>query len=236
MKKVLTVLLVLALTLSMAACGASGKQEGSPAQNDEQGKTENIVFKYGTVDGGVYENDIAGLGFRFDEAGLMEEPMGAYRDSKPAEEIAENMLGTLVVELHCKNKDIVDENGEFLTFMIVTINVQETADSVSDYLKNLMDSSIEDYSSGKGPFEGYKLSGNDRFSGQIGGKDFEAYELLINNSTYGSNIVKRVYFARYGQYIYRISFDASDSEDHSSFDELRQEIDRLISGYFYALV
>ncbi len=219
----------------MAAGGASGKQEGSPDQNGEQGKTENIVFKYGTVDGGVYENDIAGLGFRFDEAGLMEEPMGAYRDSKPAEEIAENMLGTLVVELHCKNKDIVDENGEFLTFMIVTINVQETADSVSDYLKNLMDSSIEDYSSGKGPFEGYKLSGNDRFSGQIGGKDFEAYELLINNSTYGSNIVKRVYFARYGQYIYRVTFDASASESDSSFDEIRQDIDSLISGYFYAL-
>ncbi len=236
MKKILATVLVLSLLMTMTACGDPGKQQedSGQAQNDQQ--SENIVFKYGTVNDGVYENDIAGFGFNFGEYGLIEEPMGAYRDRTPAEEVAKNMQGTLVVELHCKNKDIVNEENEPVVFMIVTINVQESADSVSDYMKNLMDLSMKNYSSGKEPYEGYKVSGNSRFSGKIGGKDFEAYELQINDSAFGTNIVKRVYFARYGQYIYRIAFDASDSEEHSSFDELRQEIDRLISGYFYALV
>ena len=233
MKKISALLLAVSLLLSAAACGASGKQEDNGS--DGQTETENVVFKYGTVNGGVYENEIAGFGFRFDEYGLEEEPMGAYRDGTPAEEIAKNMLGTLVVELHCKNKELVDENGNDLVMMIVTVNVQESEDKVPDYLQKQLDRTLEQYRSGKEPFAGYSINGDSVFSGSIGGKEYEAYEISVNDSAFGTNIVKRVYFARFGQYIYRITIDASNSDESSSFDDLRRETDALISGYFYAL-
>ncbi len=145
------------------------------------------------------------------------------------------MLATLVVELHCKNKELIDADANPLIFMQVTINVQESADKLEDYLKQNIDRTLEQYTSGKNFYEGYTVSENKRFSGKIGGKGFEAVELAIHDSTFGTNIIERRYFARYGQYIYRITFMASDADNNSTFDQLRQETDRLIANYFYGL-
>ena len=233
MKKTLALLLVFSLLLSLAACGNSGKQQEEPADEPEQ--IENIVFEYGRVSGGVYENDIAGFGFRFGECGMEEEAMGAYRGVKPAEELAKNMLGTLVVELHCNNGGYAAGSIEPVIYMIVTVNVQEVSDRVSDFAKDSLDRSLERFGSGNSPFRGYSVSENRLLSGKIGRKDYEGYELSINDSINGTNIVKRAYFTRCGQYIYSIHFDASDSDTHSSFADLSREIDSLISGYFYGL-
>ena len=239
MKKTITLLLALMLLLGFTGCGSSGNnsqgENSQEQQNQQEPENENIEFKYGRVNNGVYENDIVGIGFRFDEYGLAEESMGAYRDRIPASEIAKNMRGTLVVELYCKNKELVDKDLNSLIFMQVTINVRESSEKVEEYMKNVMDSTLENYTSGKEIFAGYEINGNRKFSGQIGGRDFEGVELTIHDSVNLSNIVERRYFARYGQYIYRITFMASDSEYNSSADQLKREIEKLISGYFYKL-
>ncbi|MBE6115652.1 MAG: hypothetical protein E7187_02340 [Erysipelotrichaceae bacterium] len=241
MKKLITVFLTALMIFTLFGCGSKNNESNNKQGNNDaepqnpQQDTERIEFKYGRVNNGVYENDIVGVGFRFDEYGLAEEPMGAYRDNKPAEEVARNMLGTLVVELYCKNKDYVDKDGNFIIFMQVTINVQESADKLEDYLKNNMDLALEQYNSGKDFYVGYTVNESRRFSGKIGGKDFEGVEFALHDSVNGTNIVERRYFARYGQYIYRITFMASDGDYASSFDQLKQEIERLISNYFYKL-
>ena len=238
MKRFFVLLLVIAMVFTMAGCGSSkndNKGESDAKPQDQQQEIEKITFKYGRVNNGVYENDIVGIGFRFGEYGLEEEEMGAYRDRTPAEEIAKNMLGTLVVELHCKNKDLVDADGNLRIFMQVTINVQESADKLQDYMKANIDHTMEQYTSGKDFYAGYTVSDNKQFSGKIGDKNFEGAEFTIHDSTFGTNIVERRYFARYGQYIYRITFMASDSDFASTHEQLRAEIDKLISGYFYKL-
>ena len=78
MKKILTMLLVLAMVLSLAACGISGEKETTQGATESKKFTVTVVHADGSSKDFTYETTEEFVGPVLEEAGLIKGNRGAY--------------------------------------------------------------------------------------------------------------------------------------------------------------
>ena len=78
MKKLLAMLLVLAMVLSLAACSISGEKETTQSTTESKKFTVTVVHADGTSKDFTYETTEEFVGPVLEEAGLIKGNMGAY--------------------------------------------------------------------------------------------------------------------------------------------------------------
>jgi len=144
MKKIISLLLALAMVLSLAACGSSAseppkgdikpledtKQENNtPEQEEEtQPAEEDNSFSLGAMQGGIYENTYAGFGLKLDENWV-------YKTAEELQDVTgltEEMFEGTDLDLSSYNQ-ILDMMAECAD-PLASINIQYTALSAQERL------------------------------------------------------------------------------------------------------
>lgn len=132
MKKILTVLIVLALSLCIVACGDDDNKK--PTQSDE-----GQAFTFGKTDGDVYESSYIGLGFKLPENWSFADEeelnslsgIAASRVDKNVAKLLEN--ATLIYDMMAKNS----VNGDSVLVLFEKLSPAITSNyTTEEILKN----------------------------------------------------------------------------------------------------
>lgn len=147
MKKIISLLLALAMVLSLAACGSSAEspkgdikpledtqQESTPEKQEEQTQPaeEDNDFSLGAMQGGIYENTYAGFACKLDENWV-------YKTAEELQDVTgltEEMFEGTDLDLSSYNQ-ILDMMAECAD-PLASINIQYTALSAQERLAHAM--------------------------------------------------------------------------------------------------
>lgn len=147
MKKIISLLLALAMVLSLAACGSSAEspkgdikpledtqQESTPEKQEEQTQPaeEDNDFSLGAMQGGIYENTYAGFACKLDENWV-------YKTAEELQDVTgltEEMFEGTDLDLSSYNQ-ILDMMAE-CSDPLASINIQYTALSAQERIAHAM--------------------------------------------------------------------------------------------------
>lgn len=149
MKKIISLLLALAMVLSLAACGSSAseppkgdikpledtQQESAPEKQEEQtqpAEEEDNDFSLGAMQGGIYENAYAGFACKLDENWV-------YKTAEELQDVTgltEEMFEGSDLDLSSYNQ-ILDMMAE-CSDPLASINIQYTALSTQERIAHAM--------------------------------------------------------------------------------------------------